>query len=70
MRYFNDQTRAISRGLCILTQLKKITKIDDDKAKKKYKQTNILKLEFKQGTMMIEYVISISNDYLYKYDNK
>lgn len=53
MRYYDDATRAVSRGMAVLTQLKKITKIDDEKAKKKYKQTNVLKLEFKARNMLL-----------------
>ena len=53
MRYYDDATRAISRGMAVLSQLKKITKMDDEKAKKKFKQTNVLKLEFKQRTLLL-----------------
>lgn len=53
MRYYDDATRAISRGMAVLSQLKKITKVDDEKAKKKFKQTNVLKLEFKQRTLLL-----------------
>ena len=53
MRYYDDATRAVSRGMAVLSQLKKITKMDDEKAKKKFKQTNVLKLEFKQRTLLL-----------------
>ena len=53
MRYYDDASRAVSRGMAVLTQLKKITKMDDEKAKKKYKESNVLKLEYKQRTLLL-----------------
>eukprot|EP01084_Bolivina_argentea_P038247 70722_1 len=53
LRYYDDASRAVSRGVAVLSELKKITKVDDEKAKKKYKQSSVLKLEFKQRTLLL-----------------
>jgi len=53
MRYYDDSTRAVSRGMAVLSQLRKVTQMDDEKARKKYKQTNVLKCDFKQRTLLL-----------------
>eukprot|EP01084_Bolivina_argentea_P264710 448509_1 len=39
--------------MAVLTQLKKIEKMDDNRTQKKFKQINVLKLEFKQRTLFL-----------------
>mmetsp|Transcript_33927 Transcript_33927/g.55344 ORF Transcript_33927/g.55344 Transcript_33927/m.55344 type:complete len:564 (-) Transcript_33927:162-1853(-) len=62
MRYYDDATRAVSRGMAKLSLLKKITKMDDDRGKKKYKQTNVLYLEFQQRTLLVSCAINEAHD--------
>jgi len=60
MRYYDDASRAVSRGLAVLTQLRKISQVEEARAQKKYKQQSVLKLEFKQRTLLLS--CSVSDD--------
>ena len=54
MRYFDDETRKVPRGMVILTNLKSLTKTEDYKAKKKYGQLlYLLRLEFVNRKIII-----------------
>ena len=53
MRYYDDATRSTSRGMAVLTQLRKVSQVEEARAAKKYKQSAVLRLDFKQRTLVL-----------------